>query len=236
MLKKLLLTAATAALLSTAAYADEIIHISSDGNAIDPDEEWFQNPSLGGGNGNTVLITNPHPAWQPNANQIGNWVSYDAGTGSPTTTATPNVPTHHIDDFSYYFVDYFTTTQAGKLSFDLKVWSDDTAAFYLISPSAIIPAFIPATNGAITPNFTQGTCAQGALGCEPNEYAEYIFTTSEVYQPGTYLMAFRTYQIGGGPFGLLYDGNITVAPSPALTGMILGGLGLLGFSALRRKK
>ena len=69
------------------------------------------------------------------------------------------------------------------------------------------------------PNFSQGTCAIGAIGCQPGEQGliQYTFATS-----GLHTIDIDIYQIGGGPFGVLYSGHV---PEP-------GTLALLAFGAL----
>lgn len=156
----------------------------------------------------TLQAITEHPAWQDN-NPLGNgavWVSSSNsglnGISVPNSSVTPYM--RIIEEF------------VGN-AFTLKIWADDTAAVFV--------------NGVeiIGENLTQGTCAAGIIGCEPNEFGLVTMSWSNV--------ALRTiqidvYQTGGSVSGTLYSGSFSV-PAPAPLALL--GLGLVGIAFFRRK-
>ena len=102
------------------------------------------------------------------------------------------------------------------------MWGDDTVQVFLNGVAQNLP------------NFTQDTCASGSIGCEPNEFGEFDW----LLDAGNYLLRFDVYQVGGGPFGLLYAGDSNSArdpvsvPVPGTLSLLVGGL--LAFIAMRK--
>ena len=183
-------------------------------------EMWVGGAAIGGGAGTTVVI-DPHPAWKtPGAAQ---WVSYaDTGYDGALLTLPNGVNT-------VFTVSESFLAGAGSI-LNMKIWADDTARV-LIDGVEIIPA-----------NFSQGTCAAGSIGCEPNEFGaiDHVFGTG-----GAHTVAFEVFQVGTGldtksnPFGLLYDGTVDTvddqrsAPEPGT--MALFGLGLVAVARRMRR-
>ena len=116
---------------------------------------------------------------------------------------------------------------------DFTIWADDTARVFF--------------DGALlqSPVFTQDICAAGTIGCQPSEY----FNFKKDIQLGKHTIEIYTYQLGYGentntnPFGVLYSGEVTdniisgppsQVPEPAM--LILTGMSLLGFGAVRLRK
>jgi hypothetical protein len=188
------------ALISAAGSASATTILSGDGT-----ETCLQGITLGGGSC-TVQAINPHPVWQAN-NPNGSdavWVSL-ADTGSPGTISPPSSTTDHIMRISETFFAAIGTTLA------LEVWADDTARVLIDG------------NEVFAPNFSQGTCAIGPIGCEPGEQGVigHTFTVA-----GLHTVAFEAFQTGGGPFGLLYAGATRTVPEPstwwlAVTALVL---------------
>lgn len=179
--------------------------------------------AAGGAGPCTVTPVTAHPAWVPNGTGgLGAvWVSHDAtGFGDavfqPFGGMSPIFSLSHVIDAG---------VKTAKLA--VTVWADDTAEVLLNGVSLFAP------------NFTQGTCAQGPIGCQPGEGK--LFEV--LLQPGLNTLTFVTFQTGTGlntnanPFGLLYSGTTTEVPEPAavlLVGLSLAGIGAAG--ALRRMR
>lgn len=157
-------------------------------------------------NGAACVTVQPHPAWQPAG--AGQWISYaDTGIGgfvAPSTTAAP------------LFTVVETFSAAYRSLLDLTVFADDTAQVFL--------------NGVAlnAPNFTQGTCAIGPLGCEPHEGEVFAVEIAA----GQHTLAIDVYQVGAVTAGTMYEGSVNTIPLPASALLLAGGL--VGLAALRK--
>jgi len=173
------------------------------------------------GDGCNVMTIDRHPAWQANnpGASDAQWISFaDSGLDGivvPSSTSTAGAS----------FFEELTFDSATTLS--MRVWGDDTVQVFLNDVAQNLL------------NFTQDTCASGSIGCEPNEFGEFDW----LLDAGTYLLRFDVYQVGGGPFGLLYAGQYNTSaraldavsvPEPGSAALILGALGL--FAAHRRTR
>jgi hypothetical protein len=173
--------------------------------------------SLGGGACTLQAIT-PHPAWQTNlpGGSAAVWVSYantgvGAGSVSPASSAS----------FLMQVTETINVSPINNVLLNLKVWADDTAGVYL--------------NGIqiFAPNFTQNTCANGPIGCQPNEFA--VFNVM-LAAGSTNTIDMQVYQTGGGPSGLLYTGSTKEAPEPSTIALIaMALLSMFGFGMMRRR-
>src|SRR6056297_854056 len=167
-------------LIAATVQADVIMIDSRAGVACEYGDAYDYNPA-GTDPCETVEIV-PHSAWQPN-NPYGSdavWVSY-ANTGI-TGTATP-APSE--DDPIFSITEMFTIGSNGSLEF--YIWADDTAGVVLSLNGS-------GTEYTIDPNFSQGTCAAGSIGCEPNEFG----SLSLARGAGTYSLTMDVYQVGDG--------------------------------------
>jgi hypothetical protein len=202
------------------------------------------NASIFGSSDCTLQAITPHGSWQQEgtgllAGSSAQWVSY-ANTGigvgavlAPIPATTSPTP-HDLGSVPWLMKvteEFYIGANGGSI--DLKIWADDSADIYL--------------NGALVlaHNVTQDICANGVLGCQPDEFFQLVQDLNE----GHYTLDFYVYQLGSStvpnenPFGLLYAGEVLgteeittrVVETPAPTGLalLLPGLMLMGF---RRRK
>ena len=190
--------------------------ISGDGT-----ETCISGDPLGGSAvGCTITTIDDHPLWKQNSDADLNgatWISY-ANTGVDGDTLAPLAGTTSI----FTVIESFDANIGDTL--DLNVWADDTAGVFINDISLF------------SPNFTQNICANGTIGCEPDEFANISYTFDS---SGPYALSFDVYQVGTGtnpdvnPFGLLYTGTLTSVPEPSIILLLGSGLVLIGF--VRRK-
>ena len=187
----------------------------------------FISPAAGSGQCSIQTVT-AHPAWMPDNGLNATWISYgptgyqDAGPYAPRD---PNLPLIRV-------TETFTLTLPSLLN--IAIWADDTAEVFINGISVFAP------------NFTQSICANGSIGCEPDELGQ----ISQLLAIGTHTVSFDVFQIGTGtntasnPFGLLYTGsvevfgtgtNVTVSEAPGVSVALAGLLGF-GLAARRRRK
>ncbi len=169
----------------------------------------------------SVTTIDRHPSWQSNNPGASNaqWISF-ADTGVGGHTVVPNSATSP----GASFFEQLTFTSATTLS--MRIWGDDSVQVFLndVAQNQLNLAM-------------DSHCTGGPFGCEPNEFGELDW----LLDAGTYLLRFDVYQLGGGPFGLLYAGEFNPArdavsvPEPGSAGLILGALGLLALRVARRR-
>ena len=137
--------------------------------------------------GAECVTIDAHPRWQTN-DPLGNgaqWVSStDSGYGGTTMEFM-----HTMTVIERFMVSVESFLQ-------LWIWADDTATVSLDNEVLI------------QPNMTQGICAVGSIGCEPDEYG-YVGVD---LAPGEHELRLDVYQIGNGttgnPFGAIYSGSV----------------------------
>ena len=110
----------------------------------------------------------------------------------------------------------------------MRVWGDDTVQVFLNNVAQNLL------------NFTlDNACSGASIGCEPNEFGEFIW----FLDAGIHLLRFDVYQVGGGPFGLLYAGEFDSVqelrsvrvPEPESVALMIGALALIALRCRSRK-
>jgi len=167
--------------------------------------------------GNNVVIT-AHPVWATLPPY--QWVSY-ANTGfgpgatSPSNTSIPGPPTAIFREF----------LPGMTAAVRVTVFADDTADVYLFDNANPAGLLLQSANPVLDVH-----CANGPIGCQLGEgwTSPWVF----VDPTGPAWLEFRAYQLGGGPFGLLYGGEAQVVPEPGTYAFL--GAGLIALGLLRR--
>ena len=152
------------------------------------------------------------------------WVSY-ANTGAgPGSFSPANSTTVPLAIFS----EYFTLPFSGNTG-SVRIWADDTANLFLDGLQVGPPA-----------NFTQGICAIGPLGCEPGEFVD---VSLNGLSSGSHTLAVAAYQVGSGPFGVMYSGLVqsqdrprSDTPEPSTWILMALGAGALALARWRKRK
>lgn len=216
MIKKLFLAAAMFfPALAMGKMASATVIVSGAGNTA-----CILGPTVGGGACTTQAI-NAHPLWQSeNPNGLGAvWVSY-ADTGKPGTVRVPSNRSTPIMTVTETF-----TVAAGGGLLNFEIWADDTADVYVDGVQLFAA------------NFSQNICANGIIGCEPGEQG---VISNYALGAGSHNITMSVYQIGGGPFGLLYSGTVSGGSSPQAvpepTTALIFAAGLFGLGLYRRKR
>jgi PEP-CTERM motif len=170
--------------------------------------------------GGFVAIT-PDPAWQPNNTGPSTgaaWVSFaNTGNGgsSPLNVSLPLIHANATESFTVH-------VNAGFSSLNLLVWADDTAGVslnggttYLNVPDTVQGAHCAATGVSCTGPGTPFAIPLGGLAAD---------------------LTFDVFQRAGGPFGLMFAGDLTPTAVPEPTTMLLVGsaLAAAGFASRRR--
>jgi hypothetical protein len=160
-----------------------------------------------------VMTIDRHPAWATGSSSA-DWISF-ADTGYDGKQF--QVPSSAAMAAASFFE---TVTFSSLTELALRVWGDDTVQIFLNDVAQNLPDFSQ-----------DGACAGGAIGCQPNEFGDFFWALGA----GTYTLRFDVYQVGGGPFGLLYTGTANPAsvPEPGSLALLVGGL--LGLVVLRRR-
>jgi hypothetical protein len=183
-------------------------------------------------NGRDVAIPDPDPTWQPSGTTAdGNpyvWVSY-ADTGFKAclpgdSNPSPCPPNTTLASPSAIFAKSFDLPNSYNVG-SLSIWADDTAAVFLEGPG-FDNVELMGPNGNLGPH-----CSVGTIGCEPGHEATFNFGTGagDIKLPaGVYTLIVDVYQLGGGPFGVMYGGEISSSTVPEPASYLLIGLGLLG--------
>jgi len=192
--------------------------------------------------GPDVAVAIPALSWQPNgATADGSpyeWISFNAHTGLDCASFGTCLPNTTVGG---------TPTAIFTQTFDLpdpynggtiNIWADDTATVFL----GDIEVF--AANGTLGPN-----CAATSIGCIPDAVGQIVISNScnnanaltthcVDLGAGSETLTINTYQLGGGAFGVLYEGEITseLVPEPGTYALL--GFGLIGlmFASKRLKR
>jgi len=173
--------------------------------------------------GNDVIITDPDPAWAPSGTTADGapyvWVSYaDTGFAAclPGTHDAAPCPQNAIGNVpSAVFTKVFDLPMGTNTGF-ISIWADDSAGVTL-NGQVLVPV-----------NTTLGKhCSSGVIGCQTgHDYTIQIGGPDGIFLgAGSQTLTLDVYQLGGGPFGVMYGGQIDSVPEPS--SYMLYGLGLI---------
>ena len=146
----------------------------------------------------------------------GTWISHvDSGSPGGDTSVLLNtvVTFSKVIDFG-----------AGSL-LTLKVWADDTAGVFIDGVALTL------LNAGLAPNpVTDSACADGVLGCEPDEFGQF----SE-FRSGVHTLEIQVSQLHNEtPFGALGEGDLAAVPEPATILLLGSALAAAGVASRRR--
>ncbi len=178
------------------------------------------------GQGTPNVVLTPNPNW---FNSLGTarWVSYantgDTGVSPPDSGTFGNLGANPTASFFITFV-LPNPTNLGSIT----VYADDTAAVYLADPGSPPQQLHGPNTGP-----EDAHCVTGPIGCGPGEGA---VVNLDGLSAGSHTIRIDAWQLGGGPFGVLYSGSIesTGTPEPATAGLL--GAGLVGLAIWSRRK
>lgn len=171
---------------------------------------------LTGGVSYSCVAITPHAVWQPNdpLGEGAEWISFtSSGVEQGAVYLTSSLD-------ALMRVTEEVMVGPGGAILTLTVWADDTADVFVNSVN-VFPA-----------NFTMDSACSGPdpIACEHDEGG----TIQMVLAEGLNTIEIEAYQLGGGPFGVLYSGTLKPVPEPAALGFL--GLGLVGIGAARRRR
>ncbi len=140
-----------------------------------------------------------HPNWAvPSLG--GRWISF-VNTGFNQTEVPSSFPPGDPPTATFYAR---FTLPGPALSGGIWFWADDTAEVLLNG----VQRLSYTTQQAQLPN---PYCAAGSVSCQQSAGG---YLNMAGYLAGDYLLELRTWQLWGGPFGVLYEGSVDIAPIP----------------------
>ncbi len=169
------------------------------------------------------------------------WVSFEnsgwnfgpSGTIGPINNV-PNVscPGVNCSPTATYY-EQFTDTSSNLL-LTLTIYADDDVGVYLNGTEIIAPSFVMGAACDETGTGMNGVTVTslGASVCTNGEEISGVHLTS-----GTNTLEFKSYQMSGSTYGLLWNGEVTgtdLTPEPAPLALL--GVGLVVLGVLKRKR
>jgi hypothetical protein len=184
--------------------------------------------------GSNVQIAYPHPEWMPNGSDYF-WISYQDTGYPPFPDSQDTWPENDFDNpaaifYESFFLPYEINT--GRMT----LWADDTASVYLGSMNAGGSGYDYELLQTASFHQTQ-YCTEGGIGCIP-EAGVTLDLAALGLVSGNYQFRMDVYQLGSGPFGLMYSGSMDSTqpvPEPSTLLLLSTGLGAIGL-IWRRKK
>jgi PEP-CTERM motif len=187
--------------------------------------------------GSDVILLDVAPAWAPNGQNADGmpylWVSYadtgsnctNLGTCPPNTTVPPDGSMGSPTAIFKQTFDLPFASNAGSISF----WADDTAAVYVDGVEWIPPS------GVLGP-----ACTASGIGCMADHDVTLNFGVGSGLVDlgaGSHTIQIDAYQLWGGPFGVMYGGEITssATTTPEPSTYLLGGLGAIALLIASRR-
>jgi hypothetical protein len=174
---------------------------------------------------------------------VPSWVSYEntgwnfgpSGTIGPVNyVANANCPGANCTPTSTYYEQF--TDDSSNLMLSLTIYGDDDVGVYLNGIQIIAPSFTMSIGGACDQTGTGmngvTVTSLGASVCTNGESISGVALTS-----GTNTLEFKSYQMSGSAYGLLWNGEVTgtdLTPEPAPLALL--GVGLVVLGVLKRKR
>jgi hypothetical protein len=169
---------------------------------------------------NVVINVYPEPIWKAPA-AGGKWISYDL-TGPHQSIVASASLTEGLVNGPPTAIFYSTLFLPGPAAQgQLRVWADDTAAVLVDGVTRL------SVSSPISRAFY---CAEAPVSCTPSTGGRVDLAGLGA---GVHTIEIRAWQLWGDTFGVLYEGNVSVAPVPEPATLLMLMPALVAFMAIR---